>query len=173
MYSTTSIEQVKQQVADMLAEQPMLSLTEMAQALDLSEAEVTFALPSELMVQVDPKHTESILQQLPEWGNVTTIVHSCLSIFEVKAPFPKGKNGHGYFNLMGGNKSQLNGHLKLDAITGIAFVSKPFRGTESHYIGFYNSQGQCAFKVYLGRNKKRELIPEQIEKFEQMKQELS
>ncbi len=93
-----SRQKVTQQVEELLAKQPMLSVTEIADSLALSEAEVTFALPNEMVVGVDGKLAESILQQLPLWGKVTTIVHSQGSIFEVKAPFPKGKNAHGYYN---------------------------------------------------------------------------
>ncbi|MGL4837432.1 MAG: ChuX/HutX family heme-like substrate-binding protein, partial [Shewanella sp.] len=51
-------------------------------------------------------------------------------------------------------------------------VSKPFRGMESFYIGFFTAKGECMFKVYLGRDKKRQLFPEQKELFNQLKQEL-
>lgn len=41
----------------------------------------------------------------------------------VKAPFPKGKDARGYYNLMG-RDGELHGHLKLDNVAGIALVSK-------------------------------------------------
>ncbi len=160
----------KQLVADALKENPMQSLTDIAQQLNLTEGEVTFALPEELAsaVETDATQVESILTLLPEWGKVTTIVHSFGSIFEFKNPFPKGKSAHGYYNIMG--KEGLHGHLKIDMIKHIAFVSKPFMNMESHYIGFYTEQGDCVFKVYLGRDKKRVLIPEQKDAFLQLKQ---
>lgn len=172
MYSTHSFEKVKAEVNQIMQQQPMLSVIEMAEALALSEAEVTLALPSEMVTKVNGEHAEWILQQLPEWGNVTTIVHSQGSIFEAKAPFAKGKSAHGYYNLMGGKEGQLHGHLKLSKVENIAFVSKPFKNMESHYIGFYSDLGDCVFKVYLGRDKKRQLIAEQVSRFAQMKKEL-
>ncbi len=90
------------------------------------------------------------------------------SIFEVKAPFPKGKLARGYYNLMG-KEGELHGHLRLDLVEHIALVSKPFMGQESYFIGFFAAQGECVFKVYLGRDKQRNLYPEQIEKFQQLK----
>jgi len=171
VYSTHSLTDVQLLVAEMTEKQPNLSLAEMAGELALTEGEVTLALDQTMMTRADGKFAEAILKLLPEWGTVTTIVHSAGSIFEAKAPFPKGKAAHGYYNLMGGKEGQLHGHLRLDLVTDIAFVSKPFRGTESHYIGFYSATGSCVFKVYLGRDKRRQLIPEQIERFNQMKTE--
>ena len=59
----------------------------------------------------------------------------------------------------------LHGHLKLDNIARIAFVSLPFRGKESYNIAFIAHNGQTIFKVYLGRDEQRQLFPEQVEKF--------
>ncbi|MGX9417827.1 heme utilization cystosolic carrier protein HutX [Vibrio sp. RC27] len=157
----------------LVEEQPALSVAEIAIKLGMSEGGVTLALPQEYVTRIHSEYCQLILETLADWGPVTTIIHSAGSIFEVKAPFPKGKLGHGYYNLVGGNNGELHGHLKIDLVSYIAFVSKPFRGVESHFIGFYDIHGQCVFKVYLGRDKKRQLIPEQVELFQTLKQELS
>jgi hypothetical protein len=125
-----------------------------------------------MVTRVAGEHAQVILEQLPEWGSVTTIVHSFGSIFETKANFPKGKQAHGYYNLMG-KEGELHGHLRLDLMEHIALVSKSFRGLESHYIGFFDAQGNCVFKVYLGRDKKRQLFPNQVEAFTQLKKEFA
>lgn len=162
---------IKQRVATYLANDPHTPVSTMTTELALSEGEITLALPDDMLTHVPGELAECILTVLPTWGHVTTIVHSGASVFEFKASFPKGKIAHGYYNLMG-REGQLHGHLRIDLITDIAFVSKPFRGTESHYIGFFDESGLCVFKVYLGRDKKRQLFPEQISLFNQMKREL-
>ncbi|MCH5141953.1 heme utilization cystosolic carrier protein HutX, partial [Mammaliicoccus sciuri] len=88
-----------------------------------------------------------LLADLSSWGQVTTIVESDGSIFEVKAPFPKGKNARGYYNLMG-RDGELHGHLKLDNVAGIALVSKLFMGKEGHSFQFFGHSGRCIFKIY-------------------------
>lgn len=153
-----------------LEENEHAPVSTMVDALKLSEAEITFSLPKEMVFRGKGEKTQAILEALPAWGHLTVIVHSAGSIFEFKADFPKGKLGHGFYNLMG-KEGQLHGHLRIDEMCDIAFVSKPFRGSQSHYIAFFNEQGRCIFKVYLGRDKKRQLFPEQIERFTQMKQE--
>ncbi len=170
--SVAQDETVVQKVAAYLKEDPHSPVSTIVERLGLSEGEITFALPEDMVSAVAGIHAADILSALPRWGKVTTIVHSGGSIFEYKADFPKGKDAHGYYNLMG-REGQLHGHLRLDLITDIAFVSKPFRGTESYYIGFYDASGHCVFKVYLGRDKKRQLFPEQIAMFHAMKQELA
>ncbi|WGV98953.1 heme utilization cystosolic carrier protein HutX [Vibrio sp. YMD68] len=169
MFLSSSYIEVKEKVAQSLEKESGIAVSTLAEQLGLTEGEVTLALPDECVSVTDGKNTEAILSQLPEWGKVTTIVHSFGSIFEFKNPFPKGKVAHGYYNIMG--KEGLHGHLKIDLVKHIAFVSKPFRSMESHYMGFYTQQGHCVFKVYLGRDKSRQLIPQQIEAFQALKKE--
>lgn len=169
MFSKRPYEEVQKMVQQTLSEDQGQMLAAVAEQLDLTEGEVTLALPEEMILSIDGEHAQTVLQQLPSWGKVTTIIHSFGSIFEFKNPFPKGQFAHGYFNIMG--KEGLHGHLLVDSIKHIAFVSKPFRTMESHYIGFFTANGDCVFKVYLGRDKKRQLIPEQIEMFNTLKQE--
>lgn len=169
MLDTPTKFDLKQRIADEMQHNPTQNLTHLADELGLSEGEVTLALPKAMLTHCDGSQTESLLATLPLWGKVTTIIHSEQSIFEFKAPFPKGRLAHGYYNLMG--KEGFHGHLKIDLVAHIAFVSKPFMNMESHYIGFYTSKGNCVFKVYLGRDKQRQLFPEQVAAFNALKQE--
>ncbi len=172
MYLSQSKSTVIAKVADYLEQNGGAAISEMAKELALSEGEVTFALPAEKLTSIAGEHAQNILELLPTWGKVTTIVHSFGSIFEFKAPFPKGKEARGYYNLIG-KEGELHGHLRLDLVKHIAVVSKPFMKMESHYIGFFDEQGNCVFKVYLGRDKKRQLFPEQIEKLQRLKQDFA
>ncbi|ERB66669.1 HuvX protein [Vibrio coralliilyticus OCN008] len=165
------MEALKQQVAQLIEQEPTLLPAAIAERLEVSEFEVVAALPEEMIALTPGEQSQSVLENLVGFGPVTTIVHSFGSIFEVKAPFPKGKVARGYYNLMG-KEGELHGHLKLDNVKNIALVSKPFMGRESHYFGFFCEQGNNIFKIYLGRNEKRELIAEQVETFKQWQQEL-
>lgn len=172
MYTSLTKQQVLEAVATMMETDSTVPVSQMATELGATEGEITFVLPSDMVTPVPGEKAQEILEALPAWGKVTTIVHSFGSIFEYKAPFPKGKVAHGYYNLMG-REGELHGHLRLDLVANVALVSKPFRKMESHYIGFYDQAGECVFKVYLGRDKKRQLFPEQIEKLELMKKEFA
>jgi putative heme iron utilization protein len=45
-------------------------------------------------------------------------------------------------------------------------------GRESHYFGFFSAQGNNIFKVYLGRDEKRELLSDQVTRFKALQQQL-
>lgn len=162
---------LKQQVAQVIEDEPKLLPAAIAQQLKVSEFDVVAALPDDMVAVMAGEQAQSILEELVNYGPVTTIMHSFGSIFEVKAPFPKGKLARGYYNLMGRN-GELHGHLQLDNIKNIALVSKPFMGRESHYFGFFSEDGNNIFKVYLGRDDKRELIPQQVSRFKQKQAEI-
>ncbi|HBC3928641.1 TPA: heme utilization cystosolic carrier protein HutX [Vibrio parahaemolyticus] len=166
------MESIKQQVEVLLEQEPQLLPAAMAERLGVTEFDVVAALPQEMVAIAPGEQVQTILESLVGFGPVTTIVHSFGSIFEVKAPFPKGKVARGYYNLMG-REGELHGHLKLDNVKNIALVSKPFMGRESHYFGFFSEYGSNIFKVYLGRDEKRELIAEQVTAFRAMQAELN
>ncbi|EGR1476357.1 heme utilization cystosolic carrier protein HutX [Vibrio parahaemolyticus] len=166
------MESIKQQVEVLLEQEPQLLPAAMAERLGVTEFDVVAALPQEMVAIAPGEQAQTILESLVGFGPVTTIVHSFGSIFEVKAPFPKGKVARGYYNLMG-REGELHGHLKLDNVKNIALVSKPFMGRESHYFGFFSECGSNIFKVYLGRDEKRELIGEQVTAFRAMQAELN
>ena len=84
------------------------------------------------------------------------------SIPASKGKIPEGRHGHGYFNLSGG--SGLGGHLKIDDLGHICFLSLPFMGLESHSVQFFNAAGTVMFSVYVGREN-RQLIPAARESF--------
>lgn len=163
------MESLAQQVAHLLQSEPSMLPAAIASQLSVSELEVVRALPEGMATIIDGKEAESVLGELSDWGPVTTIVHSFGSIFEVKASLPKGKNARGYYNLMG-REGQLHGHLKLDLIGHIALVSKPVNGRDSHYFGFFTHQGDSVFKVYLGRDAQRQLLPDQVTRFKALQQ---
>ncbi|WP_318492233.1 heme utilization cystosolic carrier protein HutX [Photobacterium leiognathi] len=162
-------EELKNRVAALLTENPKLHAVSISEDLGVTEGEIVLSYPDDMVQLLPGSLAKTILEALPSWGPVTTIVHSMGSIFEVKASFPKGKEARGYYNLMG-KEGELHGHLRLENVSDIALVSKPFMGQESYFIGFFAATGECVFKVYLGRDKQRNLFPEQIEKFQQLKQ---
>ena len=155
-----------QQVAKLLAENPNIITLEIAEKLQCPEGKVLCALPTEFVRVFAGSRAEEILTTISKWGMFTTIIEKEGSIFEIKDNFPSGMIGRGYYNLnMKGDEGAIHGHLKLDNIAKIAFVSLPFRGKESYNIAFIAHSGQTIFKVYLGRDEQRQLFPEQVAQF--------
>lgn len=159
---------LKQQIADYIAENPTAITLDMAAHFNLPEGQIITALPAQFVTVYPIEEVEPILAEITSWGVFTTIIEKEGSIFEIKGPFPSGIVGRGYYNLnMKGDEGALHGHLKLDNIDKVAFVSLPFRGKESYNIAFIAPNGNTVFKVYLGRDEQRQLFPEQVEKFKQ------
>lgn len=159
---------LKQQVAQYLADNPNVITLEIAAQLARPEGEILLNLPDEFVKVFPATRAEEILQAISQWGTFTTIIEKLGSIFEIKDRFPTGIVGRGYYNLnMKDEEGALHGHLKLDTLAHIAFVSLPFRGKESYNIAFIAQNGETVFKVYLGRDENRQLFPEQVEKFKQ------
>ncbi|AUI66854.1 MULTISPECIES: heme utilization cystosolic carrier protein HutX [Glaesserella] len=157
---------LQQQITQLLAENPNIITLEIAEQLNLPEGTVLCNLPSEFVRLFPAERAEELLKAISQWGTFTTIIEKEGSIFEIKDRFPSGIFARGYYNLnMKEEEGALHGHLKLDNIAQIAFVSLPFRGKESYNIAFIAHNGQTIFKVYLGRDDQRQLFPEQIEKF--------
>lgn len=159
---------LKQQIATLIADNPNLITLEIAAQLGKPEGEILVNLPPEFVKVFPAERAEEIFHAISQWGTFTTIIEKEGSIFEIKDRFPSGIVGRGYYNLnMKGEEGALHGHLKLDSIGQIAFVSIPFRGKESYNIAFIATNNETIFKVYLGRDEQRRLFPDQVENFKQ------
>jgi heme iron utilization protein len=104
---------------------------------------------------------------LVDWGPVTFIVHTEDGVFETKAPLPPGSEARGYFNIHG--ESPLGGHLRIARFAGIYFVDRPFFGRRSCSLQFINIDGGAMFKVFVGQDEKRELLADQLARFERLR----
>ena len=88
-------------------------------------------------------------------------------MFETKVPLPPGNEARGYFNIHG--ESPLGGHLRIARCAAIYFVDRPFFGRRSCSLQFINIDGCAMFKVFVGRDEKRELIADQLARFERLR----
>jgi hypothetical protein len=61
--------------------------------------------------------------------------------------------------------SGFHGHLRHERCAGFAFVERPFMGKLSALIVFFNIDGGIMFKVFVGRDDKRELRGDQLAAF--------
>lgn len=133
--------------------------------------EIVELLPREMWTRVPGDLFVEVMQDLSEWGDVIVITHTRDIILEVEAPVPPGKLAHGFYNLHG--DSPIGGHLRADRCRTIVFLSRPFMGKDSMSVQFFNAEGESMFKVFVSRDEKRALRPEQIERFERLKARLA
>ncbi|QUM79336.1 heme utilization cystosolic carrier protein HutX [Moritella sp. 5] len=151
-------------IRQLMADQPRLRSIEIALELNCSELQVIQALPEQEVNMLPAEQAQRLLSNIADWGKVTCIIEVSGFVFEVKAPFPKGRNAYGYYNLSH-DSDGLQGHLKLDNVSAIALLTRKVRGKLSYYVQFFDHEGHSVFKIYLGRNKDGEVNPEQIARF--------
>ena len=150
-----------------LAAEPDGVLDEIARKLKVPLSAVLDALPPGAAGFAPGARFAEIWRDLTEWGPVTFIVHTEDGVFETKAALPPGSEGRGWFNIHG--DSPLGGHLRADRCAAIAFIDRPFFGRRSCSVWFLNGDGGAMFKVFVGRDEKRALLPDQVARFESLR----
>jgi heme iron utilization protein len=149
-----------------MAENPGAVIEDVARERKVTARAVIEALPEGMVRSGKGDQFVPVMQDIAEWGDVTLIVHTDDAIFEFSGAVPRGEIGRGYFNLM--QPKGLHGHLRHERCVGVAFVERPFFGKSSAFVAFFNADGGIMFKVFVGRDDKRELKPDQLERFRKL-----
>lgn len=139
-------------------------LEQIARENGVSTFTVVEALPEEQRLIIPGSMFEMVMRDLEEWGEVLFIVHTTDIVLECVGTIPSGTLGHGYYNLHG--SSPIGGHIRMENCTDIAFVMRPFMGRPSRSVQFFNADGEAMFKVFVRRNKARELLSDQVTKYD-------
>ncbi len=160
--------QKEEEIKKAIEENPKSVAVKIAKELDISEEDVVKCYPKGIAIFTPIGHFEVIWDKMTEWEKVTFITANGGIIAEIGGKLSKGSVGHGYFNLFD-KDAPLNGHIVLDNLGAIYFISKPFMGKESHSIQFFDKAGNQAFAVYVGRDENRELLPKVLTGFLEMK----
>jgi heme iron utilization protein len=151
------------ELARHMAENPGAVLEEAAKQHATTPRAVVEALPAAMRRFAPGAAFVDAMGDLATWGDVTLIVHTDDGIMEFGGPIPAGQVGRGYFNLMG--SKGFHGHLRHERYAGLAFIERPFMGKLSALIVFFNLDGGVMFKVFVGRDDKRELKADQLAQF--------
>jgi heme iron utilization protein len=171
MAESNVVELKKPPLAERLAQSADGILEQIARDYGVSTFEVVRALPAEHRSILAGSLFEKIFAELTSWGEVLFIVHTPDIVLECAGKIPPGTFARGYFNLHG--DSPIGGHLKADNCTHIAFVSRPFMGRASRSLQFFNGAGEAMFKIFVRRDDKRELLPEQLARFDALREALA
>ena len=146
-----------------MADNPGAVIEEVAKQHSVTPRSVVEPLPAEMRRFAPAQAFVDAMDDISTWGDVTLIVHTDDGVMEFTGAVPKGKVSHGYFNLMG--TTGLHGHLRHERCAGLAFVERPFMGKRSMLIVFFNVDGGVMYKVFVGRDEKRELKADQVTAF--------
>jgi len=148
----------------MLRDQPGVVLENVARTHNVSLADVIARLSASDQVSAPGNQFVSVMEEVSSWGKLTLIVNTPEMVLEAKGPVARGSMGRGYYNIPGA----IGGHFKPEEFHSISFIDRILMGKPSRSILFFNVHGSCVFKLYLGRQENREMIPEQVKKFDQL-----
>jgi putative heme utilization carrier protein HutX len=124
-------------------------------------------LPPGQATFVEGNRFDEIWSELTGWGDVLFLIHTKDIVAEVEGSLPAGTHGQGYFNIHG--DSPIGGHIKADNCKEIFLIDRAFHGRRSCSVQFFNGEGESMFKIFVRRDKERNLLPEQLAKFEELK----
>lgn len=153
-------------LAERAASSPGDLLEQIARDYGVSTLEVVRALPAEQATVVSGEAFADIMQEITSWGEILFLVHNADIVLECTGSLPPGSFAHGYFNIHG--DSPIGGHIKADNCTAIAFVVRGLKRVGMS-VQFYNAAGESMFKIFVRRDDERELIPQQVAKFEALR----
>ncbi|HMM78219.1 MAG TPA: heme utilization cystosolic carrier protein HutX [Gammaproteobacteria bacterium] len=159
---------LRERISRRLAERTDGVLEAIATEYGVSLQTVVECLASKMWTRVDGAHFIEVMTDIASWGEVTLIAHSKDAILEFSGPLPEGRVGHGLYNLKGGGA--LSGHLRHEHCKAIIFLRRPFMGTETASVQFFNAAGEAMFKIFVGRDERRQLRPEQLARFAALEQ---
>jgi putative heme utilization carrier protein HutX len=153
-----------------IAENPGVVIEQAAKDHRVTPQTILEALPDGMRRFAPGQKFIEAMMDIATWGDVTTIIHTDDGIFEVGGPVPQGQVAHGYFNL--GGTQGLHGHLRYERCGTVAFVERNFNNKLSVFIAFVNVDGDIMYKVFVGRDEKRELKHDQLVKFRALRDKL-
>lgn len=152
-----------------LVDNPTAALEDIARAAGCTPLEVLEALPESEVTHLPGTTMPDTLDDISTWGEITFIVNTGPVVLEVKSEMGKGALSGEMYNL---NTKPICGHLNARACARVAFVRRKLFSMETRSVQFYAKDGSCMFKVYLGRDEKRQLIASQMEAFDALETRL-
>lgn len=161
--TVTTLEPLKER----LAKNPDGIIERIAREYGVSTLAVVESLPVTHRTLIDGTHFADVMKEFEGWGEILFIVHTADIVLECVGRIPPGSFSHGYYNIHG--DSPIGGHIRAENCTRIAFLSRPFMGRASASIQFFSGQGEAMFKVFVRRDEKRELLTEQLARFEALR----
>ena len=168
---TIAEKDVTARIDEALREKPDGILEMVSGKADASLWQVFQRLAEGQAVAIAGEKFEELWAGLTTWGTVLFIVHTEDIVLECEGTLPPGTSSHGYFNIHG--DSPIGGHIKASNCARIVFVDRAFHGRRSCSVQFLNAAGNAMFKVFVRRDKQRELLAEQVALFEALRAKVS
>jgi hypothetical protein len=156
-----------ERVRQALAAKPDGVIEAIAREVGVPTLAVLEQIPADERHFIPAERFEALWQEMSTWGIVLFLVHTVDVVLEVDGTLPVGSFGHGYYNIHG--DSPIGGHIKAENCKAIYLVDRKFHGRRSCSVQFFNGAGEAMFKVFVKRDAQRELLAEQVARFEALR----
>lgn len=157
-------EEWRDHIVKALAANPDGALESIAKELGVSTRTVLESAPENEKMRIPAERFDEIWAEIVNWGQILFIVHTHDIVLECAGSLPAGTYGDGYYTLSGA--SLFHGHIKVDNCRSIYLVDRLFHGSRSCSVQFFNNWGEPMFKIFVGRDDLRELVADQVARFE-------
>ena len=155
-------------IENTLADDSDSVLESVAEKQSVRASDVIECLPDDEVSIISGVYFDRVMTEITEWGDVTVIVHTADLVFEAHGSIPPGSIGQSK-NMHG---RTIEGDLNASGCKTIVFVSRLLFGRKSYSVQFYNADGDCMFKVYLGRDEQGSIINRQLRGFRKLAEAL-
>ncbi len=156
---------------DMIAKKPDGVVEAMAREAGVPTQVALEAMPEAQRLFAPSEQFEAIWREVGTWGEILFIVHTADIVLECEGSLPAGTFGQGYYNIHG--DSPIGGHIRAANCRAIYLVDRAFHGRRSCSIQFFNGEGEAMFKIFVRRDSERNLLPDQLARFEGLKARLA
>ena len=157
---------LKSDLAAVLAADPSVLFEDVAKQRGATLRQVVEAMPQDMRRFAPGSAFADAMGDIARWGDVTVIIHSDDGVMEVTGPLREGSVARGYYNIPG--PTGFHGHLRHERCAAIGFVERPFFGRPQASMLFFNVDGGVMFKVFVGRDEKRDLLADQLAAFREL-----
>ncbi|MEM8796478.1 MAG: heme utilization cystosolic carrier protein HutX [Pseudomonadota bacterium] len=162
---------IKEELRAQFAENQNGFLEWIARDNALSTLEVVELLPEPTRAIFDANRLPQVLEDLTQWGELFIIVQTGSIVAEIVSHLPSASVARGHYNFAGGYP--LGGHLRVDACKNIVFIER-LRGERlSKSLQLFDAAGESILKIFVRRDEARELLPEQVKRFDALKARLT
>lgn len=136
----------------------------------LSTLEVIELLPEQTRTIFNAEKLPEVLEDLTEWGELFIIVQTGSIVAEIVSHMPSTSVGRGHYNFGGGHP--FGGHLKEDACERIVFIERMRGERLSKSLQLFDHAGESILKVFVRRDAERELLQDQVQKYDALRARL-
>mgnify|MGYP002626538006 CR=1 FL=1 len=136
-------------VAEALEQKRPWVLGALARACGISAMEAAMALPTEMRVFAPAESFEQVWRGIVQWPHASLVCQQAGFGFKYSGSIPLGTLKGSIYHFSG--TAGLNGHVRLDALGKICFLTLPFMGHETCSIQFFDAHGDSMLAVHVGK----------------------